>query len=140
MPTPTQTSKQLDRIENAIIGNGHEGLLARTARIEEKLVAAAEDRQEIKEKTNEALDRTSETLSETTKTLNEITNNFVKLEAIVKTHIGTDHLSVLMRKKQFWALIIFGFVVLHLLSTYVPNIWDWLVVIVGLPHLVIPLN
>jgi hypothetical protein len=42
MQPPSAMSKQLDRIESAIIGNGHEGLLARTARIEERTTSIDE--------------------------------------------------------------------------------------------------
>lgn len=132
-PPKSPYSDQLDRIENAIIGNGREGLLGRTARIEERLNTVDDLVEEAK--------KTAETeISELKKLMHQLEINVIELGGALKTHIGTDHLSVLMRKKQFWAVIVVLFITLHIIATYIPNLWDAIMMLVGLPKLVIPLN
>ena len=135
-----ETKKQLDRIENAIIGNDHEGLLARTARIETRLDRLSQDTCEAKDAAKSASNKSDELCSKAIDAVHELTVNLTKLKDQLETHVGTDHLSVLMKKKEFWTLIILGFISLHLLVTYLPNVWDWVMVVVGLPRLIIPLN
>lgn len=127
------TQKQLDRIENAIIGNGTEGLLARTARIEERLVSAASEAEDAK---TTAL----ETAKTASSAIERAEVQIMELTSAVKSHVGTDHLSVMMKKKEFWAIIFILYVALHLIATYVPNVWDWIMVLLGIPKLLIPLN
>lgn len=131
MPSSTEKSKQLDRIENAILGNGKEGLLARTARIEENLDATTCLAKEVKESAEKSAEKTDEAIG-------ELKMSILKLENTIRTHIGTDHLSELMKKKEFWSIIILGFITLHIIATYLPNLWNLIVMIVGLPKLVIP--
>ena len=134
------TNKQLDRIEAAILGNGHEGLIARTARIEENLetvAAAANGAKEAAERANEKAEISAE---DSKAVMRKVELSITKLEATVASHISTDHLSVLMKKKEFWAAIIIGFIALHIVSTYIPNLWDWIAVLLGLPKLIVPLG
>jgi len=136
---PPIASKQLDRIEAAIIGNGQEGLLARTARIEEKLKTAADLAEGAKVAAEEAAEKADTAVTRAANAVNLLTQTVTKLEGMLSSHIGTDHLSVLMRKKSFWTLIIIGYVSLHLIATYVPNLWDTIVIFLGIPKLVLPI-
>ena len=134
------TNKQLDRIEAAILGNGHEGLIARTARIEENLetvAAAANGAKDAAERANEKAEISAE---DSKVVLHKVELSVARLEATVVNHISTDHLSTLMKKKEFWAAIIIGFIALHIISTYIPNLWDWIAVLLGLPKLIVPLG
>ena len=131
---------QLDRIEAAILGNGHEGLIARTARIEEKLETTAEDVIEAKDAAANAANKAKEAFEKTTEITTKLMTSIIQLEESVKTHHASEHLSTLVKKKQFWTVIIVGYIVLHILATYVPNVWDWLVVLVGVPRLSLPIK
>ena len=134
------SSAQLDRIESAILGNGHEGLIARTARIEENLETVGEAAKGAKEAAERANEKAEISAEDSKAVMHKLELGMTKLESTVINHIGTDHLSVLMKKKQFWAIVIFGFISLHLIATYVPNVWDWIVVLLGIPKLVIPIG
>lgn len=140
MPAKSSALTQLDRIENAIVGNGQEGLLARTARIEERLNTVDELAEETKKANEDAVEKVEDDIKNAMHLINQLTINVTKLEGALATHVGTDHLSVLMKKKQFWALIIIGFISLHLIATYVPNVWDWIMILIGVPKLIVPLN
>lgn len=133
-------NKQLDRIEAAVLGNGHEGLLARTARIEEKLITSAQLAADAKEAAEIAAREARETVVRALDSSNALSLNVVSMNELLKAHLGTDHLSQLMKKKSFWVLIVIIFITLHLVSTYVPNLWDALMLYMGIPKLVIPIS
>lgn len=114
--------EQLERIEVAINGNGHEGIKERLARIEENL----EDVTGI----------TKENAVEIGKLAKIVEKVSVSMEA----HHAKDHLSDLIKKKGFWAVLAIVFLVLHFVSTYIPNALDWGLRLIGLPALQIPLN
>jgi seryl-tRNA synthetase len=159
---PSSISKQLDRIEDAIIGNGHEGLLARTARIEEKLTSivkaqddAAEEREEIKitalatasavavkaEETAEALSKkVEEEIKNSSNLINDLTMSLMKLGNLLEAHLKTDHLSEMIKKKSFWIVVIVILMAMNVIALYVPNIWDFIVKMLGIPKLTIPLQ
>lgn len=111
---------KLKHIEDAIYGNGHEGINVRLARIEENVEAST------------VLVR--DNASQVTKLIEAA----AKLDASVEAHHAKDHLSDLSRKKSFWALIIMGFIALHFVSTYIPDMLNFLLTLVGLPHLPAP--
>jgi len=138
--------EQLDRIEDtvdkagkAIFGNGSEGLIARTARIEERLISAAENSVEAKEISKDLSEKTDKNLSKLTDNLTSLTQNVIRLTDSVNIHHGTEHLSELMKKKSFWLLIFIGLIAMHMIATYVPNVWDGAMMLLGLPKLVLPL-
>ena len=137
---PKEESTQLDRIEDAILGNGREGLLDRTARIEEKVITIDESATEAKTLATEYAKKSGEAVEKVANSVGELSTTVSRLTDTMVQHIGTDHSSVLIRKKAFWMLIVVGFISLHLVSTYVPNVWDALMVFLGLPKLVIPLS
>ena len=137
---PSENQKQLDRIENAIIGNGHEGLLARTARIEENIESISKDVGEAKEIARNSSKKSEEMCAKTMDAVDSLALNLTELKKDVGYHHATEHLATLVKKKEFWMIVIATFVTLHLISTYVPNAWDWVVRLVGLPSLLIPLN
>lgn len=143
-------SNQLDRIEAAIIGDGKEGLLGRTARIEEKLIAVAKSADIAQSKADEVAritaavaeavtEKTDRTISKTEDLLNALTISVVKLTASVEEHHKTEHFSDLLKKRSFYLTIFFGFIIMHFIATYVPNLWDGAMYLIGVPKLVIPL-
>ena len=138
---------QLDRIEKALIGNGREGLIAQTARIEESQKATTELAREARNAASIAAVKASDAAEKADDAVEKAANVVTQLSYIVTTvnadlmrHVGTDHISVLIKKKGFWTLIVLGFITLHLLATYVPNLWDGLMILLGIPKLVLPLN
>ena len=131
---------QLDRIEGAILGNGREGLLTRTARIEEQLKTVVDVAKENNAAALEADTRAMEHIERISTEISSLVVTVATLSVSVTAHHKTEHLSDLMKKKSFWAGIIGAFVVLHLLSTYVPNAWDWAMIMLGIPKLVIPIG
>jgi Flp pilus assembly protein TadB len=131
---------QLDRIEKAIIGNGQEGLLRSSARMEEKIASTSILIEEAKKNSKEARDKAEEAVNTTSQLIGEIKIELVKINGSIEAHHKMLHLAEIVKKKQFWIYIFLGFVVLHLISTYVPNVWDWIMLLVGLPHLVIPVG
>lgn len=146
MPAPSATTKQLDRIESAILGNGHEGLLARTARIEEQTKAidekvdlAADAAREAKIAANDAAVSANEAVIKAAKSISDLAVVVGKLDVSVQAHHNTDHLSTLIRKKEFWAALVVIYIILHVVATYVPNVWDGIMTLVGLPKLILPI-
>src|SRR4030042_4582364 len=138
---------QVDRIEKALIGNGREGLIAQTARIEECQKATAELAKEARNaagiaavKASEAAEKADDAVTKAANTVNTLALTVNTISNALTAHTGTDHISVLMRKKGFWTLIVLGFITLHLLATYVPNLWDGLMVLLGIPKLILPIN
>jgi Cu/Ag efflux pump CusA len=140
MAASTTANKQLDRIEAAIIGNGHEGLLARTARIEEALKAVNSSAVEANEAAEKAAEKAENAATRAADAVNKLALSVTELQSVTKTHLGTDHLSVMMKKKEFWAVIVIGYIALHVIATYVPNVWDWIAVLLGIPKLVLPIG
>jgi hypothetical protein len=151
MPQKTQ----LDKIESALFGNGREGLIAVTARIEEKL----EDARGLADSANNAAERVGAEQAagfyKTYQAISDLAKTVDTLALSVEAHHKTEHLSDITKAnpsvsvfiewvknpKFFRDLIIVGtlsFVVLHLISTYVPNLWDWVMILLGLPKLIIP--
>jgi hypothetical protein len=146
MQPPSAMSKQLDRIESAIIGNGHEGLLARTARIEERTTSIDEKVDSVELLAKEAkiaaettAKEANEAVSKAAKSVSDLATVVAQLDNAVVQHHNTEHLSKLVKKKEFWAILFVAYIGLHVLATYVPNIWDWLAVLLGVPKLVLPL-
>jgi chromosome segregation ATPase len=141
----TSNKEQLDRIEKAIIGNGNEGLLARTARIEERLENAAKSRTEIKEEqkklvTNnqEAIENTNSAIRKIETSVNEICMNYNNLQTTLEMHLATEHIAKLIKRKSFWIGIVATLIVVNLIALYLPNIWDIIIRMLGLPGLIIP--
>jgi hypothetical protein len=132
MPPPIY-KEQLDKIEKALIGNGREGLIPRMARIEEKIETSTNLSKEAKESSEKASEKADHAID-------ELKIAVIKLEGIVTSHIKTEHLSALMKKKEFWAFIVVGYIALHFISTYIPNLWNIIATLVGLPKLEIPLG
>jgi hypothetical protein len=143
MPTKASTSlssnEQLDRIEKAILGNGREGLIARTARIEEKLEVAREAREEIIKTTETTTSANRKAIKDVSDKVTEVSINVIKLEEAVKAHINTDHLSVMMKKKSFWMALFLMLIAVNLMALYVPNLWDFIMRILGIPKLIVPM-
>jgi len=135
---PTPYGKQLDRIE-AALGNGDDSLIIRTARIEEKIIMAAAIAEDAKVAAIKAAEKADQASTRAADAVYQLAITVKGLEGMLGTHLGTDHLSVLMKKKSFWMLIILGFISLHLIATYVPNMWDGLMLLVGLPKLQLPI-
>ena len=146
MPPKTSTA-QLDRLEQAILGNGHEGLLVRTARIEESLIALRDDvkvlndsavinMEEAEASRKESMERFEQSAS----SLRELVGTVKTLAVKVDIHHSTQHLAELLKKPKFYAFIFFGFIVLHIVSTYVPGVLDFGLALVGLPKLPVPVQ
>lgn len=152
-----ENKSQLTRIEDGLFGNGHEGLLSRTARIEENLEAVSEAIAE----TEKSAQETSQVSEASFKNLYDLMTGISaivdRLATSVEEHHKTEHLSDIVKanpvlkvitesmKDPHFArnVVIFGvvsFVVLHLVSTYIPNVWDWIMTILGLPHFIVPLG
>ena len=119
---------QLDRIENAILGNGREGLLAQAARMEEAIKTTAERQEEAAASFLIACEG-----------INKLTRTVDSLADTVKSHHASMHFSDLLKKKAFWMILVGGYIGLHLIATYVPSLWDGIVLGVGLPALRIPI-
>ncbi len=147
---------QLDRIENAILGNGHEGLLTRTARIEENLETASKTALEAQESAKLMAQASEQGFSRVYETIDRLTTNVDSLSKSVEAHHKSEHLTDIikanptltviteaMKKPNFirnvLIVIFISFITLHLIATYVPNVWDWIMAWLGLPKLVIPL-
>lgn len=113
-------TEKLRHIEDAIYGNGHEGINVRLARIEENVEAST-----VLVRDNAAQ-------------VTRLIEAAAKLDASVETHHAKDHLSDLMKKKGFWAIVVIAFIVLHFVSTYFPDMLNFLLTLVGLPHLPAP--
>jgi len=151
MPTKTPTkNSQLDRIELAVIGKNGEGLLVRTARIEEKLNAVSTNAEVARMKAEEAvkvstttsevvIDRTDRTIAKTGEMLQRLTISVVELTASVNTHHKTEHFSDLLKKKTFYITIFLGFIIMYTIATYVPNIWDGTMILLGIPKFILPI-
>jgi len=137
MPPKSTTNQQLERIENAIIGNGREGLLDRTARIEENLKTTQEQVEDAKLAAIRAEEKTDTAIAKVLENVSTLAVNMVTMTNTLTTHLGTDHLSVLMKKKHFWVLLVSGFILLHIISEYVPGLWDAGMMFLGLPKLII---
>jgi hypothetical protein len=102
----TLIEKQLERIEKAIIGNGHEGLIARTARIEENVDSVMESNDEAIKKLNIAASA-----------LSSLTTDLRLLTQSVFEHHKAEHFSDLIKKKSFWFIVASAFIVMHSIST-----------------------
>ncbi|OGO12747.1 MAG: hypothetical protein A2Y53_04950 [Chloroflexi bacterium RBG_16_47_49] len=129
--------EQLNRIE-AALGFGDDSLAIRTARIEENLKTAAGLASDAKNAADRAAEKADLAVTRAADTVHLLALTVTRLEGTLGSHIGTDHLSVLMKKKSFWMLIVLGFISLHLISTYVPSIWDGIVLMLGIPKLLLP--
>lgn len=153
MPRVSVDKGQLDRVEAAILGNGHEGLLVRQARMEETITAIKDD---IKDVAAKAVDANEAALSagqeaikkfqEASVALNDLGKDVkgfgTKVDDLakeVKAHTDSIHLAKLLKDRKFWAAIVGGYIVLHLIATYIPNFWDWIMLLVGLPKWMVPL-
>jgi hypothetical protein len=131
---------QLDRIERAIIGDGREGLLAQTARIEERVKAVASTAENAKLEAEKATEAAQKGFLRTYEAINALTLNVNKLTTSVDTHHKSVHFYDLLKRPKFWTFLIVGFIILHFVSTYVPVVWDGVMIMVGLPHLAIPVK
>jgi hypothetical protein len=129
---------QLDRIEKALIGNGQRGLLDRVARNEENISEIKQDVGGVKTDALQEKLRSDSAIAKLADSVNLLTINIDRLGTTVTSHLGTDHLSVLMKKKSFWVLIAVGMIALHMIATYVPNVWDGAMLLLGLPKLQLP--
>ena len=64
-----------------------------------------------------------------------------ELKLAVDKHHATPHMWDYMKNPtKVIAVLVGGFVVLHTLATYLPNFWNGVMVALGLPHLVVPLQ
>ena len=130
---------QLGRIEDALYGNGKEGLLVRVARIETAQTDAKDAAMKAQISAERSVDSVELLSSKALQAVNNLVVKQTEMNALVKMHIETEHLSGLIKKKEFWVLIVIGFVVLHTIVTYLPGGWDWLIALLGLPQLHIPI-
>jgi hypothetical protein len=118
---------QLEHVIKVVDGNG-EGLRSRTARIEENIKATT--------------DLTRQTAENVEKISTQITAFALDMQALgisVKEHHATDHFAGLIKKPKFWAVVVGGFIALHLISTYLPNVWNLVATLLGYPYLNLPL-
>lgn len=140
---------QLSRIEDGLFGNGHEGLLARTARMEENLKHIGDDvidnAKISKENSNNAIQvaqKALEKLDEHAVLLSSLDRHITAVKTSVDIHHKTMHLADILKKPKFYITVVsvyfVSFIILHLIATYVPNVWDWLMKLIGLPNLLIP--
>ena len=113
---------QLDRIERAIYGNGREGLQGRAARIEEHIEFITENSKRNSEGISQLLQATA------------------ALKFSVDTHHAAFHLNAMLPKPKFWMAICGAFVVMHLISTYVPNVFNFVMALRGAPTIKLPLS
>lgn len=129
---------QLDRLEAAILGNGHEGLLVRVARMEATQIAAKEAAEAAKEASERSFDSAESTASKALQAVNNLVIKTTEMNSLVRSHIETEHFSEMMKKKEFWVIVVIGFIILHTIASYLPGGWDWLISLLGLPQLHIP--
>jgi hypothetical protein len=146
MPAKTQ----LSRIEDGLFGNGHEGLLSRTARMEENIKHIGDDvivNSALADAANKKAIATAEAalqkFDEHAILLSKMDGHITNLTTSVDTHHKSLHLlDVLKKPKFYWSVVtiyLVSFIILHLIATYVPDVWDWLMKLFGLPGLIIPL-
>jgi NAD/NADP transhydrogenase alpha subunit len=148
---------QLDRIEGAIFGNGREGLIAVTARIEENIEEARGMAEASKTEAQGVRAEQAAGFQNVYLSIGALTRTVETLGLSVDAHHKTEHLSDVMKStpalvvildwmknpKFIRDLIIGGvtsFIVLHVVSTYLPNVWDWAMLLLGLPKFVIPIG
>ena len=62
------------------------------------------------------------------------------LKTSVELHHAEPHLWIIVKDPRFWAVVVGGFIILHFVSTYIPNIWNVIMLTLGLPGFVIPLQ
>lgn len=139
MPSAAVHGTQLDRIEAAIIGNGREGLLGRTARIEEKLVVQTSIATEAKITAELACASADRAARDAEKNISVLAISINKLTEVVDAHHKKEHFSELIKKKSFLVSVALVVIVLQLITMYLPNLWDAIVITLGAPHLTIPL-
>ena len=113
---------QMTHVENALYGNGREGLISRTARIETSLEAAAANTARNSEGITKLLTATEE------------------LKASIEVHHKSPHLSILMTKAKFWVAVFGSLLGFNLLSRYIPGAITLLFAWLGLPGVHIPLE
>jgi len=135
MPAKNVTHSQLDRIEGALIGNGREGLLARTARIEEQIKAARELAGDAKTAAVEAAEEARTTSKEAIDAIHKVAIDVTAIGVAVTAHHKQKHLADLLKEPKFYAILIVAYITLHSISTYAPSAWAWLMKLVGLPTL-----
>jgi KaiC/GvpD/RAD55 family RecA-like ATPase len=119
----------LTSIQDTLNGNGHEGMKSRMARIEENI-----------ESTSQVTRSNAEQLSALILVVTKLELTVAALDKSVTAHHKDKHFKDLLAQKSFWAYLISGFIALHIISTYVPFAWDWVMRLVGLPALVIPIQ
>jgi hypothetical protein len=103
------------------LGNGHESVLARVTRSEEQYKNVLD------------LSENSE------KKLDKLINAVTDLNTSVQIHHKSTHLSQLLTSFKFWTALLLSFIILHTISTYVPNVLNIVLTLFGSP-LKIPLQ
>jgi len=115
-------AEQMTHIENALYGNGREGLISRTARIEEALAQGTANSVRNSAGIEKLLEKTTE------------------LKACVDAHHKTLHLDTLMRKAKFWVTIFAALIGFNLISRYIPSAITLLFQLLGVPGVHLPLE
>ena len=114
---------KMDKLVGAIYeGNGQRSLMERTARVEENI---------------EVLVARGQVNADH---IGKIADAIEGLTISVKLHHAETHLSQLIKSPKFWTVFIGGFVVIHELATYAPNLWNTLAIVTGHPELQIQLQ
>jgi hypothetical protein len=119
MTQPTLESviiDKIDRIENAVIGNG-QGLISRTARIEENLKSVAANAEEAKSVAEEAKDAAEERFDIMLEKLGKLVNDTVVLTESVDKHHKSEHFADMVKKPKFLLTVLAFFVVAHEIAT-----------------------
>lgn len=121
------------KLNDAIFGNGMEGLKARTVRIEEKLDNYLEDQKEFKKDTTDTLGDISEAISSINKELSKLSEEIAGLAKSVQKHIDdkTSHTLVgLIRNTSrndiilFIVISVLFWVLLHAIIPTDLDIWS----------------
>jgi hypothetical protein len=97
------------------IGNGHESVLTRITRAEERY----EKVMNLSEGSGVKLDKLIDAVA--------------KLDTSVQIHHQTMHINQWFKSFRFWAALLMGFIILHSIATYVPNLLNGIFAVLGVP-------
>jgi restriction endonuclease Mrr len=108
---------QIDRIEKHLVGNGREGLLAQTARIEQKVISVEASALDAKIVALETKEMAEARLDELLTKLTILVNDTVVLTKSVDEHHKSEHFADMIKKPKFLLGFLAFFIVAHEVAT-----------------------
>ena len=115
-------SESISRIEKGLFGNGREGLLDRTTRLEEATKNISEN-----------VSTLSLSVQKTSESILLLSKGIEDLKDILDKHCQTPHLYVLMQKKVFWGGMLLAIILINTLTSYAPMAINALLTGLGIP-------